>query len=771
MERIGAMLLRRAVLLSAAVTVGLLVQTGVASAASFTVTTTNDLNDGSCTASVCSLRDAVVAADTAGGASTITVPAGTYKLTIASTGADDPTTGDLDINNDASVTINGDGSGSTIIDANHIDRAFAVQSGASLSISAVTIENGASLDASPSDHSTDYEYGGAIYNDGTLSVTNSTLDHNEAYGYGGAIYAGSGAVSTTVSGSDVSYDNVEEYYGGGIEVDAGNMSVSNTTVDHDAANDYYDGGLVWDSTGVGSVTNSAIDYDSGYYAGGLGDYASGSLAVSGSDISHDSGQSAYTESSGGGIYYDGSGSLSVTGSSISDDADGFGAGVYLAGTGAVTLSQDTLADDSATYYEDSFGGGVDDENGAGAVTMSADTFDSNSGTYGAAVYFEGTSEQLTNDTFDGNSGYYGASIYLEKAGATLLNDTIAHGNGVEGGGIYKPDLATAITNTIVADNQGGDCYDGPAGTSTDKGNNLDSDSTCFGTTPESSGDLVSTDPDLGSLANNGGPTETDALLAGSPAIGGGNNALCPSTDQRGVPRPQGANCDIGAFEAAAANLTAANGAPSSADTNAPFTYTITTAAGGPGPSTGTTITDQLPAGETLYGATPSQGSCSSSGSPAQVICDLGVLDAGTSASVALVVTEANAGSVTDTATVSNDQGASVSGSATTKLTAPVAPAGATKPKATTSGTSNRNKHNVKLTGKVSTGGQPTTYFFQFGRKRSLGSISGLVRLTGSKSVKLKIQSLAANTKYYFRIVAINDSGTSYGATKSFRTKK
>ncbi len=55
-------------------------------------------------------------------------------------------------------------------------------------------------------------------------------------------------------------------------------------------------------------------------------------------------------------------------------------------------------------------------------------------------------------------------------------------------------------------------------------------------------------PLLGPLVNNGGSTETHALLTGSPALDTGNNATCPATDQRGIPRPGGAACDIGSYE-------------------------------------------------------------------------------------------------------------------------------------------------------------------------------------------------------------------------------
>lgn len=207
MQSVQALRLPRAILVAGVTSVGLLAWAATASAASFTVTTASDSNDGGCIASLCSLRDAVVAADAAGGSSTITVPAGTYKLTIPSTGTNDPATGDLDIDNGAVVTINSAGAGATVIDANKIDRDLAVQSGASLAISGVTIENGDSSLTGASDHST-------------------------MPGYGGAIYSGAGAVSTAVASSDA-YDDAEDDNAGGIEVDAGSMSISDTTIDHD----------------------------------------------------------------------------------------------------------------------------------------------------------------------------------------------------------------------------------------------------------------------------------------------------------------------------------------------------------------------------------------------------------------------------------------------------------------------------------------------------------------------------------------------------------
>ncbi len=138
----------------------LLVMASTASANTYTVSTTTDGGAGS-------LRAAIVAADAAGGSSTINVPAGTYTLTIPSTAStagdvsDDPSTGDLDIDNSASITLAGAGAGQTIIDAGRQDRAFAVHQGASLSISNVTIQHGESDDTSTDVNSISAADGGA----------------------------------------------------------------------------------------------------------------------------------------------------------------------------------------------------------------------------------------------------------------------------------------------------------------------------------------------------------------------------------------------------------------------------------------------------------------------------------------------------------------------------------------------------------------------------------------------------------------------------------
>jgi hypothetical protein len=128
-----------------------------------------------------------------------------------------------------------------------------------------------------------------------------------------------------------------------------------------------------------------------------------------------------------------------------------------------------------------------------------------------------------------------------RDGTTMLNVTITANSAAQGGGLQSQGLPSLSTtkNTIVAANLiGVDCLGGL----TVLGNNLDSDGSCgFGLTDPA--------PLLGPLQDNGGPTFTHELLVGSPAIDTGTNAGCPATDQRGFPRPVGATCDIGAYEA------------------------------------------------------------------------------------------------------------------------------------------------------------------------------------------------------------------------------
>ncbi|HEX6390489.1 MAG TPA: right-handed parallel beta-helix repeat-containing protein, partial [Solirubrobacteraceae bacterium] len=159
------------------------------------------------------------------------------------------------------------------------------------------------------------------------------------------------------------------------------------------------------------------------------------------------------------------------------------------------------------------------------------------------------------------SGYGGGIDHRGGALLKIVSSTITGNRALKGGGGigagqgYVP-LSDALPlghvelrDTIVAGNAS---TAGPQDCRTNEvefvslGHNLATDASCF---LDAAGDRPQTDPRLGPLVDNGGPTRTRALLAGSPAVDAGSTQ-CPKGDQRGIARPQGAACDIGAFERA-----------------------------------------------------------------------------------------------------------------------------------------------------------------------------------------------------------------------------
>jgi CSLREA domain-containing protein len=218
--------------------------------------------------------------------------------------------------------------------------------------------------------------------------------------------------------------------------------------------------------------------------------------------------------------------------------------VFFVNSGAgLDLKNLTVADGLAAF---GVGGGI--YNGRGTLTVTNSTFSGNSATDigGGILNDEGTLE-VTNSTFSGNSALDGGGIYNDDGTLTVTNSTFS-GNSADdfGGGIANGGALT-LKNTIVANStSGGNCF----GTITDGGYNIDDGNTCgFGQATSRS----DTDPKLGSLAKNGGPTQTIALKKGSPALnaipdGVNGCGIELDTDQRGVLRPEGEGCEIGAFE-------------------------------------------------------------------------------------------------------------------------------------------------------------------------------------------------------------------------------
>jgi len=163
--------------------------------------------------------------------------------------------------------------------------------------------------------------------------------------------------------------------------------------------------------------------------------------------------------------------------------------------------------------------------------------------------------EIVNSTISGNTSttWHGGALFLTDGAMTVLNSTIVGNHAPSGttGGLFVGTFGTSnaslsLQNSIVANNGDFGCLEGYFGagtvTLTSLGNNVFTDGTCA---PVSSDQIVA-DAGLGALADNGGPTFTHALLAGSVAIDAANTAVCPPTDQRGITRD--AACDVGAFE-------------------------------------------------------------------------------------------------------------------------------------------------------------------------------------------------------------------------------
>jgi len=195
-----------------------------------------------------------------------------------------------------------------------------------------------------------------------------------------------------------------------------------------------------------------------------------------------------------------------------------------------TITRNTAGKDGGGIYSSSYN-----------LTITNSTISNNSASRdGGGIYsyvITATNCTISGNTATGKGGGFFSALSRPIDSSILTNVTITDNSASSGGGIYRGGFYyPTLINTIVANQKsGGDCSD----VVIDQGGNLDSDGTC--------GVGLTANPLLGPLQDNGGPTLTHALQSGSPAIDAGDNANCPETDQRGVPRSDGA-CDIGAYE-------------------------------------------------------------------------------------------------------------------------------------------------------------------------------------------------------------------------------
>ena len=449
----------------------------------------------------CSLRGAVERAVSDDATSVhIDIPADTYELT-ADRGA-------LDIADDADLdelTLQGTGNeGGTSIAAPDADRIVRID-GDQVAIELIDLRlTGGAPSSGP---------GGAVamHADGALALTRTQLVDNAAGddASGGAVFAQTASV--TISDSMLSRNSAPDLngQGGAVRAVEGDVTVSGSRI---------------------------TENDSGAAGGGIST-DSGDVTVIDAVISGN-----VNRSIGGGIYND-SGTVEIRGSIVDDNAvSSRGAGIL---AGEVSVVESTISDN------DSFGqgGGID---GSDVEIVRSTLVDNHANDDGGAIaVVRSGSLDLRATTISGNSG--NGAIYIGSLGvgsdAVLHQVTLAdNASGGDGVDLVADDEEVALTGTLLASSatsDGAACAVLGSGEVISDGHNLATDGSC-GLGEDTDLEGVD-DPGIGALADNGGATDTHALDDDSPAVDAGPDE-CDDTDQRGVERPQGQACDIGAYE-------------------------------------------------------------------------------------------------------------------------------------------------------------------------------------------------------------------------------
>ncbi len=362
---------------------------------------------------------------------------------------------------------------------------------------------------------------------GTITLTSGELSINK-----NLTIQGPGAANLAVSGNNASRV---------LNIISGTVNISGVTIrDGNITANAVAGGIL--NNGTLTLSNIIVSGNTAAAAGGIRN--DGTLNLTNSTLSNN-----VARGNGGGLSNGFGGTLILTNTSVVGNSAGTSSG-GIENLGAASVINSTVSVNAAG--SSASGGGISNE--VGTLTLTNSTIRGNSAFSGGGIdNNNGAALILTNSTVSNNVvGNRGGGIQNRNSGtAELTNSTISANSAGFGGGIFLENNGTAsLTNSIIAENPfGGDC-EGSGITSL--GHNLDSDGTCNLTEPT---DLPNTDPDLGPLQDNGGPTKTHSLPAGSPAIDAIPVADCTDSDgnpitidQRGVSRPQGPACDIGAYE-------------------------------------------------------------------------------------------------------------------------------------------------------------------------------------------------------------------------------
>ncbi len=348
--------------------------------------------------------------------------------------------------------------------------------------------------------------GGAILNNGgVLTVISSNISDNLSEGYGGAIYSHLGTLNIT--GSQLS-GNHADYSGGAIDFEEGALNIRDSRFSDNSA-------------GVGSALSNVR----------------ASVTITGSSFESN------TSIEGGAISNSRSSEATISESNFTGNSAEYGGGA-IGNSGMMSISASTFRGNKSA--DD---GGAISSGGDAALSVSGCSFiDNIAEGYGGAISMNAVEQvqSLSNSSFSGNrAGEWGGGIYLRWGTVSLTHLSMHNNSAGRGGGVYIGDEGHGGTvnlrNTIIAGSEGGDCVFKEYAKMNENVGSLIADGSC--------GPALRGEPGFGTVIEpEDGSPPFIPLEAGSRAIDAADANYCPATDQRGIARPHGSGCDIGAYE-------------------------------------------------------------------------------------------------------------------------------------------------------------------------------------------------------------------------------
>lgn len=329
--------------------------------------------------------------------------------------------------------------------------------------------------------------------------------------------------------------NRADKYGGGIYNYNGSPEITNCIISENSSGEYGGGMHIWWDASSPVLTNCTFISNVAYWGGGVCNYLSGSPKFIECVFEQN-----FASGYGGGMYNENGGPEVIRSVFSWNHATLDGGGMLTKGGVAkkvedCTFSQNSAGNNGGAMYNQyvfsglsvanstffgniaGIGGGMYNWASSNPLVVNC-TFSANAATTGGGMFTSnGASPTMMNCTFAGNRADFGGrALHVRQSSNPVATNCVFWGNGSAFGQIQIENTATLTATYSITDQPG-------------TGN-------------------ITADPLLGALADNGGPTRTHALLAGSAAVNAGTSTGAPATDQRGAARPQGAGVDIGAFE-------------------------------------------------------------------------------------------------------------------------------------------------------------------------------------------------------------------------------